>query len=544
MSLKKTTTRASGEEVISSPDIEEQLGQEATSDLNDFGEAEGYIPPTGDNTPDSSRATTPVQMTGLPNTTTSNVVGMVASAVKQSMAAGLVVQKPLFVIDTRQITAEQALKFQNQANQWAGNFTVHQVIVAPAIYVMGYALASDSEFTLIPVERIPNWSDYLTVKQTAQYITKYFGDKHDIGRTLAENFSKIDLVFNYTNVDVERKSYMQLKELTTIYEQDNVITSEQHSALIITIEKKLPADSQIKMDYFAMKREFPAVNETWEQAFIRLGKCVDNVRKLIKKIAHYGDTSQNLTLRLRTADVQGTVSRPALQTPAPRQVSTSSAPIVSRPIVPQPTKSAGLQKRSATEGPVTLRPPGPCRSCGHKDHELKLCPFLFYSDANNDLHLEWDKSPMGKSWAEYGLSQYDDTVQLPGCEDRYLKKLPSEFVDSMTKPPSNDFKRTRFEEGQPRPKPGLSNEQFAKNRRRKQGNTNTLANQLASTISNIDVDTNFLPVLIFINQQKKGTLPVLTSLKNVPKTSISTKALLDTGSLRGDLISHTLVNKL
>jgi hypothetical protein len=91
---------------------------------------------------------------------------------------------------------------------------------------------------------------------------------------------------------------MALKALTTVYENTQPITPAQHAALIVTIEKKLKPDSQLKSDYFAARGNEgkPIPNETWEQAFTRLGKCIFNVRKLVERVANYGDTSAIHTL--------------------------------------------------------------------------------------------------------------------------------------------------------------------------------------------------------------------------------------------------------
>ena len=130
----------------------------------------------------------------------------VASAFKQSITGGLNLQKPLFIIDTPNITGEQAAKFQNQANQWHDNFFTHQVVVDPATYVIQYAFASDPEFTTLPKDKFSTWYNHVTVKQAATIITKYFGDKNDVGRTLVENFASIVINFSFTNETYERET--------------------------------------------------------------------------------------------------------------------------------------------------------------------------------------------------------------------------------------------------------------------------------------------------------------------------------------------------
>ena len=109
------------------------------------------------------------------------------------------------------------------------------MVVSPATYVVQYAFASDLEFTLISPSKYSTWYNHVTVKQAAQIITKCFGDRNNIGRTLVENFSRIEISFCYTNADVESKSFMALKALTTVYENIQPITPPQHAALIVTI---------------------------------------------------------------------------------------------------------------------------------------------------------------------------------------------------------------------------------------------------------------------------------------------------------------------
>ena len=316
----------------------------------------------------------------------------------------------------------------------------------------------------------------------------------------------------------------------------------------MTLEKKLPADSQLKSDYLAARGKSPIPNERWETAFTRIGKCINAVRLLLNKVSHYGDTTRTHTLGFRSVDLspEKVAAQPSghpLPPPPPPTVPRAITQVVTRPlVVPQPTKPVALQKRSSTEAPVALLPQPPCRSCGHSNHQLQNCPVLFYSDANNELHQEWKISKIGKLWDEYGFKAYDNDTVLPGHETRYLNRPASEFLQSMTE--KNDFKRTRFEEGQPRTKPQVSDKQHAEQRRKKQGKQLTLTESLTSAISNIDIDTNFLPVLVSIHQQKSLPAPILTNHKDLPEHFVNAKALLDTGSLPGDFISESLVQQL
>ena len=99
-------------------------------------------------------------------------------------------------------------------------------------------------------------------------MTKYFGYKTDIGQTPAEIFSEIPLDFNYSDAEAGSETFMTLKSLTTTYENSQPITPAQHAPLIVTIEKKLIPDSQLKIDYMVQRGPGPNPNEFWEDAFV------------------------------------------------------------------------------------------------------------------------------------------------------------------------------------------------------------------------------------------------------------------------------------
>lgn len=75
-------------------------------------------------------------------------------------------------------------RIPQQAHQSHNNFAFNQVVVDPATFAVQFAISSDPEFKLITKD-----NKYLTVVQTAQIFTKYYGDKTDLGQTVAENFS-------------------------------------------------------------------------------------------------------------------------------------------------------------------------------------------------------------------------------------------------------------------------------------------------------------------------------------------------------------------
>ena len=104
------------------------------------------------------------------------------------------------------------MKFQTQENASANNFTLSQVIVYPATEIIQFTFESDPKFTILTKDKFATWLEHVTVAQAAQIVTKYFGTKSDIGRTLVENFSQIPIRFNLSHPALER--FVAMKSLT------------------------------------------------------------------------------------------------------------------------------------------------------------------------------------------------------------------------------------------------------------------------------------------------------------------------------------------
>jgi hypothetical protein len=207
----------------------------------------------------------------------------------------------LVILDSFDITHQQALDFQNQANQCDENIKLSMVIVPPAIEAIKFVFASDPTFTMIPKNLYKDWVNHVTMKQAAEIVIKYFSDKTDGGFTLVETFSDIPIEFVYADRAVERETYKKLKTLTNSYSDTATISPKQHADLIVTIEKKLKADSQLRNDYFEAKRIATTPDETWEDAFTRLIECIVSVRTLNERIARYGGMYEKQSLKLRNS---------------------------------------------------------------------------------------------------------------------------------------------------------------------------------------------------------------------------------------------------
>ena len=201
------------------------------------------------------------------------------------MSGGIHLNSALVVLDSLEILSELALNFQTQANAFANNFTLSQVIVYPATEIIQFTSASDPKFTILTKDKFATWLEHVTVAQAAQIVTKYFGAKSDIRRTLVENFPQIPVRFNFSHRALKRQTFVAMKSLTHDYSIVEPITQAQHAALIVTIEKKLKPDCQLRTDYFERKKANPTQGETWEDAYTRFVACIASVRELNEHIA-------------------------------------------------------------------------------------------------------------------------------------------------------------------------------------------------------------------------------------------------------------------
>ena len=90
-------------------------------------------------------------------------------------------QRPLFVLDKRQVSAADALAFQTQANRWNDNFSLNEVIVGPSVDLVKICIYGDSTFTMLSAADTPQWLELLSVVQGAELVMKYFGARPDSG---------------------------------------------------------------------------------------------------------------------------------------------------------------------------------------------------------------------------------------------------------------------------------------------------------------------------------------------------------------------------
>ena len=130
------------------------------------------------------------------------------------MSGGVNLNSALVVLDSFEISGELAFKFQTEANAFANNFTLSLVVVYPATEIIQFVFVSDSKFTILTKDKFATWLEHVTVAQAAQIITKYFGARSDISRTLVENFSQIPIKFNFSRVLEFNFEYLKDKHLS------------------------------------------------------------------------------------------------------------------------------------------------------------------------------------------------------------------------------------------------------------------------------------------------------------------------------------------
>ena len=198
----------------------------------------------------------------------------------------------------------------------------------------------------------------------------------------------------------------------------------------------------MRSDYYERKKANPTQGETWEDAYTRFVACIASVRELNEHIARYGSMTSDNELALRSSDytvVKSTHNVMMPSVPLIHQRSFAAPAYEKQAGIPntqsQPLKLAGI----TLKGPIAMIPLPPCRSCGHTTHKVAACPVLFYTDANNELHMEWKDSPMGKEWARHNYTAHSLDIALPGHENQYLNRFQSEFHVSMLNSPRNDF---------------------------------------------------------------------------------------------------------
>jgi hypothetical protein len=301
---------------------------------------------------------------------------------KQGVTSALQ-QRPLFILDKDTITAADATAFQIQANRWNDIFALSEVDL------LDICILTDTSFTMLSDTDVSRWLELLTVAQATELVIRYFADS---GRTLAENFGNLRFAFSFADPSVERATMMAMVNLVQSQEQlSGPISPSQHAHLNTLIEKRLPADSQIRTDYFLRRGPRAHPDETWKD------RCISDVWASMKNESH-GDPA-------RVYDLHPDALRHLL----PRRVASKATSSAPTPLV----------RRSELATPAPPRDPVCCPSSWHYGHDRPTCPHRWQSDVNNDLTLSWADSYLGRKWLSYCHHLYEVDLVLPAYEERH-----------------------------------------------------------------------------------------------------------------------------
>ena len=134
------------------------------------------------------------------------------------------------------------------------------------------------------------WLQTLTVPQVAQLVLRYFRADTQLGQSLAEHFSEVHLAFCYNKREIEMRCMTQFREVVENHVQvHGTLSTSDHAALTLILEKKMPLNGAITAKYKEHKRVNPHDVDDWEFAMRRFFSQVNAVRQLQLHVAAFGD---------------------------------------------------------------------------------------------------------------------------------------------------------------------------------------------------------------------------------------------------------------
>ena len=243
-------------------------------------------------------------------------------------------------------------------------------------------------------------------------------------------FSKVYCIDNEDHEILMMVDYKEVVKGYTITVGE--ITEEQQRDLIKIFEKRIAADeTQIRHDYFDMKKadkgdmmlafvanpNSPQVEETWMTCVYRFCKTLAVAHQALFKVAQYGDTS--IVHTFPPTSVKSTASAVGWSGPSNSAASASSR-----------STSDLVQQRSERRAYST--DPTECQCCGFATHRVADCPFKGLHDTNNQYHVLWGESAMGKAWMAEGHDTFVEHLYLPGWELRRKKRAEESSEDADT----------------------------------------------------------------------------------------------------------------
>ena len=147
---------------------------------------------------------------------------------------------------------------------------------------------------------------------------------------------------------------------------------------------------------------------------LRIGQVLAEARSMMYLIKSYGNPSSDILPDVGEKET----GRASVKAPSPTSSASSKSLTTTVCTLGSyvPTQHE-LVVRASTEVPL-VQVFRACCSCGSKAHLLVVCSALYYSDSNTDHQAEWEGSAVGMAWAAVGLTEWQQSLVLPGYEDR------------------------------------------------------------------------------------------------------------------------------
>ena len=291
------------------------------------------------------------------------------------------------------IGSQQAQEFYEHSQRWSNNYTIAEVLSTKAQKAISDQIGIDQEYPY-PAETRRNWLTSLTVPQVAALVHRYFRGDLPPGKSLAEKVQALHFAFCYNRRDIEMQVITKFREcVDTHVQQHGELTSADHAALTLIIEKKLPLHGAVTRLYKAAKAQAQACARPPEPNYLEaihlFFRQVNTVRGIQAQSAEYGDADSTYC-DIIEGNPYGAVATKASITRAP------ALPALVPLRLTMPVANT------------------PCNSCGHLTHVLEDCPHLWMIDSNTSHSVKWEESNMGKLWFTHGHSQYTEHASLPG----------------------------------------------------------------------------------------------------------------------------------
>ena len=343
------------------------------------------------------------------------------------LSAAMHMNSKLLVLESSIITADEAVRFEAQAKSMP-HLKLAQVMLHRAIHVLDIKIRCDPTYDIpgLPIKERDQWQTRLTIVEVSRAIVKHFGNRPEsLVGTINQKFELIPFHFSFANHEFENLTFAAYTEAASDYERSGaIINPDQHKGLIKILEKRYPPGSQILADYEVAKRSSPPY-VTWEDSLIGFLTCVSTARIAFKAVRAYGNAST-----VWSSPASAVPPGLALMSGSPVTVSESTAVTTTPVAAPVPPailvhrdqftaipQKAALATRELSFVPPVIQP-RTCNSCGSPDHLMGGCPHLYNTDANNQHHVAWVDSTLGKAWAAVGYQEYQEFMVLPGYESR------------------------------------------------------------------------------------------------------------------------------